>query len=525
MNIPNYSSEFPPIPPPPPIPPQPISGQKGGVKSFTETLLSTTSAATTRNEEATLLFQNIACILDDASNEEHLPHHLIKVFREFIADLSMVAHRHFDRHVKGSPRPPPPYFCVFKQSTSNATEKNALKARSVAILPERPSTSYSTALTSTAPTRQKYQQNQHQKQQIHTKSAPTNKQTHSPTEKIATKNTVADNRLLVRVSQGHPALVMSPYAVMLSLNQFLGEKIVREIQVTKTGFAICPISLAAHEKLVSRMADLESFLSTKGPCKVETPTNHNSYLISGIPRSYAGYNGTTIEMVEITASAIEEALWDLTNVRPVSVTECKSSIDQPFLDKTKWIVLYPEGSSLSKNFPLFGVRVNTKMLPKKTRTPQCGNCFGWHNERACIRAPRCRICGSTKHTENGHTICDPSRPHECPPKCANCHGPHPADSLQCLIRPTKDNKLPSKNELAQIRKISSAARLRLKTAHCGQISAKLSSAVDKDVEQAPSTPLAVRKLFTESPCTSRGRYAALSTPNLSRTNSPSAMRL
>lgn len=193
------------------------------------------------------------------------------------------------------------------------------------------------------------------------------------------------------------------------------------------------------------MADIETQFSSKGPCKIEISTNHVSFIISGMPRSYAGYNGTSIEMIKITASNISDALWDLTNFKLVSVTECKSSAEQQFTDKGNWIVLYPEGTLLSKIIPLFGVRVITKMLPKNTRIPQCGRCFGWHNERAYTRVPRCRICSSTKHTENGHTIFDLSRPHECPPNCVNCHGPYSADSLQRIIRPKKNNKLPSKN--------------------------------------------------------------------------------
>lgn len=51
----------------------------------------------------------------------------------------------------------------------------------------------------------------------------------------------------------------------------------------------------------------------------------------------------------------------------------------------------------------------------------------------------------------------------------NCHGPHPTDSLECLIRPRKDNSLPNKAQITQIRKAASAARLRLKTAHCGSL--------------------------------------------------------
>ncbi|POS83996.1 hypothetical protein EPUL_003700, partial [Erysiphe pulchra] len=232
---------------------------------------------------------------------------------------------------------------------------------------------------------------------------------------------------------------MSPYAIMLQLNGFWKGKLVREVQKIKTGFAICPASNDAHETLLTRMPEIEAFLLTEGDCKVEKPQQFSAFKLSGITRSYSGYNGSWIELIDIVATtiAIAEALFDLTNVRPVNVLD----------------------------LPLFGVHVPVELLPKRIKTPQCGNCFGWHNERACSRTARCRICGSTQHFESNHTTCDPTRAHECPLKCLNCHGPHPADSFECLICSRKDNSLPNKAQITQIRKAANAARLRLKTAH------------------------------------------------------------
>lgn len=52
-----------------------------------------------------------------------------------------------------------------------------------------------------------------------------------------------DKYLLVRISSGHPALVSSPYAIMLEPNAFLKEKLVHDTQIIKIGFAISPVSL------------------------------------------------------------------------------------------------------------------------------------------------------------------------------------------------------------------------------------------------------------------------------------------
>lgn len=282
--------------------------------------------------------------------------------------------------------------------------------------------------------------------------------------------------------------------------------------MTKTGFAICPVNIEAQEALSVRMGELESFLSSQGQCKVEKPIQHNAYRLSGVPRSHASYNGSSMEMSEISATTIAEALTDLTNVAPINVLKSRGSSNPEFYHQKNWIVLYPIGSTLSKLLPLFGVRVPTKLLPQKIKTPQCGRCFGWHNERSCARIPRCRICGSTQHLEAGHTSCNPSEDHFCPPKCANCHGPHPADSLECLIRPRKDNSLPPKQQIAQIRQAASAARFRLKAVHCGVMENQTRASAPSNNNETPAlpkTPPTVRRLFTESPSITSGRFAPL----------------
>ena len=66
----------------------------------------------------------------------------------------------------------------------------------------------------------------------------------------------------MRVVPGHPALNTSPYATILLLNTFLQEKLVREIQTTKTGFAISPVSTEAQDKLGARIGDIKTSLSS-----------------------------------------------------------------------------------------------------------------------------------------------------------------------------------------------------------------------------------------------------------------------
>jgi hypothetical protein len=105
---------------------------------------------------------------------------------------------------------------------------------------------------------------------------------------------------------------------------------------------------------------------------------------------------------------------------------------------------------------LFGMITNAQPLVRKTKTVQCNRCWKWHNARSCARQPRCRLCGSTHHTEEGHSNrCSTQPPHSCPPRCLHCYGPHPADYEQCLLRPSKAGTRCTKAQQAEIRKTGS----------------------------------------------------------------------
>ncbi|KAI0995494.1 hypothetical protein K3495_g12688 [Podosphaera aphanis] len=125
-----------------------------------------TSAAANRNENATLMFQNIACILDNAISEDHLPRHLQKPFREFVADLTSMARRHFDSHVRGTTRPPHPYSTPQPGSIlpTNIVNPNVATFPPVpaVALPKRPSTYASVASAPHQP-QQRQQSGRHPK--------------------------------------------------------------------------------------------------------------------------------------------------------------------------------------------------------------------------------------------------------------------------------------------------------------------------------------------------------------------------
>lgn len=126
------------------------------------------------------------------------------------------------------------------------------------------------------------------------------------------------------MSLEHTCMNMSPYIVMLQPNGFLKENIVREVQKIKTGLAIYPLSSTPHDNLLENFSEIKAFLSTEGECKVQKPGQHSAFKLSGIPLSFSGNGTSGLELIEITAVTISQALLVLTNFLPMNVIEYQS---------------------------------------------------------------------------------------------------------------------------------------------------------------------------------------------------------
>jgi hypothetical protein len=112
---------------------------------------------------------------------------------------------------------------------------------------------------------------------------------------------------------------------------------------------------------------------------------------------------------------------------------------------------------------------NAQLLTRKKKIIQCNRCWKWHNSKSCARQPRCRLYGSTQHMEEGHTNnCAAQYPHNCPPRCLHCHGPHPADHEKCPLQPNKTGTMRTKAQRSEIRKTGSSnlAKARIESNCC-----------------------------------------------------------
>jgi hypothetical protein len=320
--------------------------------------------------------------------------------------------------------------------------------------------------------------------------------------------------LFVRLPENHVLRAVSAYSIQNDLNKALGKKIVKEVQTTKTGYALCPLSPQPQDSLDLLIPQITALFSAKGPCTVEKAGNLVSYRIALIPRSFQGFQNNQITQIPVTAELLSSALTEELNAAPTQIVETRLSSESLFTASTTWIVRFPSNTNpLPRSLLLFGARVSIKLLPKKVVTIQCNRCLMWHNERTCVRAPRCRLCGSTKHTEKEHSPCSTAA-HACPPRCIHCHGPHSADFTECLLRPKPGQAGPTKQQKAQIRQSCSAAYLRIKATNCP--SSTLQDTLDSievDIPEAPTRPNTppTRHSLNLPPTTSQGsRFSILS---------------
>ncbi|EED20791.1 hypothetical protein TSTA_039850 [Talaromyces stipitatus ATCC 10500] len=196
-------------------------------------LLESTFAATTRASEGQKIFSPIAALLDKhRSQTAGLAPHLLRALTALSDDLASIAQQHFNAYISG-----------LEQST------------------------YAT-ITQHAPA----------------KSTPT---THSkaPAKKPMPliKQPLPDNRLFVRLPADHAARKMEAYTIYSSLRSQLNSNsaALKEVQTTKTGFALCPSSPEAFLALEAQKEIISAFFVN---CQIERSSRWVSYRVTNVPR-------------------------------------------------------------------------------------------------------------------------------------------------------------------------------------------------------------------------------------------------
>ena len=449
---------------PPPPPPTPAAKP---AQTLSQSLLDIAKAASARTEEGQQIFCPISAIWDNYLQTDavrKLPTRLRKPLTALCAEISSVANKHFDAYIKGtypvpaSQKPQPQSPVSLPSGTDHLTPTSTA--------PPSPPTSYAQAAAMDGPSC-------HQ---------PTRK---PPLQAAKAKPTRPDTRLFVRISPEHSARAAGAFAVLTALKRSLGEHahLLKEVLSVSTGFALCADSM---ESLTALESHTDTMTNTINNCKIERQAPWTTYRIDNVPRSVRTLDPHgQVTNNEVTDGILFESICDATGQTPIRAVETKRSTEANLFN-TSWSVNFLTDSHqlIPRTLRILGTTTNPRLVTYKPKTVQCTRCFLWHNTRSCSRVQRCRICGAGNHTEETHTTsCTAAKPHSCPARCIHCGGPHPADDLNCPLRPVL-KALKTKSQKEAITKASKAARSRAVAA------AKCSKApvIDSLMEGQPTTP-------------------------------------
>jgi hypothetical protein len=105
---------------------------------------------------------------------------------------------------------------------------------------------------------------------------------------------------------------MAGYAILTGLRSRLGSDgpLLKEVQTTKTGFALCPASLDALKSLEARTDTISDFF---GPCLVERGSRWVSYRATNIPRKVGQITANSdYTLVPVDSNTVAQAVLEST---------------------------------------------------------------------------------------------------------------------------------------------------------------------------------------------------------------------
>ena len=148
---------------------------------------------------------------------------------------------------------------------------------------------------------------------------------------------------------------------------------------------------------------------------------------------------------------------------------------------------------------LFETSLPVRPQLSRPKITQCGRCFRYHRTETCSQSACCGVCASRLHTTPEHEHVQTTKPLcgalpsscLCPPKCANCNGPHSAMDVACPARPKTLAKLGTISRLTrtQLRSLRQAnGRIWAHANTCLKGKLQQNSQPSDGAPQAPETP-------------------------------------
>ena len=211
-----------------------------------------------------------------------------------------------------------------------------------------------------------------------------------------------------------------------------------------TGWAIRASDLTVRDLLATQENSeiIKQVLHGKAVIQPQTWIN---YAVPGVPTTLRDLFG---DVVKIDATIVAEEVAAQTTVSPINVRPSKHGANAR-TGKLTWIVSFLDPV---KPFKLFGTSENARRIDKKSSISRHDpGCQGFCNPSKCTRYSRCSNCSARMDEHPGPSGLNCT----AKAKCANCHGPFPADHSNCPATPKRGNgKLikPTKKELDIIRR-------------------------------------------------------------------------
>ncbi|EED13280.1 conserved hypothetical protein [Talaromyces stipitatus ATCC 10500] len=278
-------------------------------------LLESTSAATTRASKGQKIFSPIAAFLDKhRSQTTGLAPHLLRALTALSDDLALVAQQHFNAYISG----------ILMISILPALSPSPSSSPTLNPLPPLPSPLRSPSVKSTSTT--------HPKASVK-KPMPLVKQPHP------------NNWLFVRLLANYAARKMEAYTIYSSLQSQLNlnSAALKEVQATKTGFALCPSS---PEALLALKAQKETISAFFVNCQIERSSRWISYRVTNVPRKIGQILDSQYSLIPVNPTLLSLEISETTGLKPISISETTTSAANPDTLSLSWFVNFLEGAKL-----------------------------------------------------------------------------------------------------------------------------------------------------------------------------------
>ena len=255
-----------------------------------------------------------------------------------------------------------------------------------------------------------------------------------------------DRRVLVTIETEARLKRAEPYVLRQELChriEGLTLSSIPSITITKTGWAIHPVSLTVRDLLLTQENKEMILRVTKG-VSVRTPEEWHNYAVPGCPTTVTSLGGGLVD----TAKHIREEILAQTGQNPIDVRPSRHGVNVR-TGKITYVVSFLKPV---RAFRLFNSSEAARYITKRAVIARHDpGCQGYCNRHKCTRYARCALCSTRLDQHQGPSGANCTNN----PRCANCHGPFPADHQGCPAMPrTVSGKIikPTKKELDVVRR-------------------------------------------------------------------------